>query len=160
MNKQLILLILSCVASAGAVSAQSVIASAGESYEGNNAQMSYTLGETVIATHSVDSNQMTQGFHQSKLNVVGISEDFKSVSVKVWPNPTTDFVTIDFDQNAGVYDLILLDQAGQLVKSQSAIGDSQYRLEMRSLASGSYFLNIVSTQDRARRNTYQIIKTH
>lgn len=156
----ILILVFSCVISAGTLTAQEVVAPAGDHFINSSAQMSYTLGEPVIATVSDDSNTMTQGFQQSNLTVTGIETLIDKVSVSIYPNPTSDRVMVDLGNVKGDFDLILFSGSGQLVYSERLGQDRTLQIDMSHYANGNYLLNVVDRTNPLKRNTYQIIKTH
>jgi len=77
------------------VSSQEVVSSAGETQTIPGIEISWTIGEPVIETVSSGSSVLTQGFHQTKLTVTTIDELlFSDLELKVYPNPTSEFVII------------------------------------------------------------------
>jgi hypothetical protein len=54
------------------VSAQEVVATQGDSYTNARANIDFTLGEVIIATGTDGNNDLTQGFHQTNWNFVGL----------------------------------------------------------------------------------------
>ncbi len=159
MNKTVLSLTFLSLVSCVTLSAQTVVASSGGHFENGTAKMSFTLGETVTSTISNDSNTLTQGFHQTKLTVVGMEEFLKSIRMRVFPNPTSDFITIELNDDPTNYEVIMLDVTGKSI-SLTPIRNKREQVDMSHLAAGSYFLNIISKENIQNRNSYQIIKTH
>ncbi len=60
--------------------------------------MSWTLGEAVIETGSSGNYSLTQGFHQPKLTVTSTEIFADDLNVKVNPNPTQQFISIQSDK--------------------------------------------------------------
>ncbi|MBE0654801.1 MAG: hypothetical protein IH594_13445, partial [Bacteroidales bacterium] len=80
-----------------AISAQQVVSSGGGSKSATGVQISWTLGEPVIETFSSGSTILTQGFHQSKLSATPVTDLlFPEMELTVFPNPTQDYVIIQF----------------------------------------------------------------
>lgn len=123
-----------------------VIASTGGTASAANVQISYTVGETVIAAGSASNIIITQGFQQSDMEVVGMEELNNGLSVNVYPNPATDNVTIDIETtsplniNATVYDLPGK-QTGIALPNLNVNGRLKQTLDLSSLASGQYFIS-------------------
>jgi hypothetical protein len=56
-----------------AASAQEVFSSQGEAYSNANGSIDFTIGEVVINTGTDGTNDLTQGFHQTNWNFLGVS---------------------------------------------------------------------------------------
>ena len=55
------------------VSAQEVVATQGDSYSNASGNIDFTIGEVVINTGTDGTNDLTQGFHQTNWNFLGVS---------------------------------------------------------------------------------------
>ena len=53
---------------------QEVISSQGDSYSNASGSVDFTIGEVVIATGTDGNNDLTQGFHQTNWNFVGLED--------------------------------------------------------------------------------------
>ena len=73
---------------------QSVISSAGNESSSSSYNISWTLGETVIATLEGTNISLTQGFHQPVIidNVPTFLEEDMVLDIVAYPNPTYDKV--------------------------------------------------------------------
>jgi hypothetical protein len=99
--KKLILL-FACLAGISYAFAQSVkpevVTAAGDYFTSTNNSMSWTLGECITETYSTKNNTLTQGFQQSSYTITSVTElSFNGVTIKAYPNPTTDFITISVE---------------------------------------------------------------
>ena len=56
-----------------AASAQEVVSSQGETYSNANGSIDFTVGEVIINTGSSGTNDLTQGFHQTNWDFLGVS---------------------------------------------------------------------------------------
>lgn len=121
-------------------------------------QLSYSVGELSVQTSSVgDSTVVTQGFHQSKLTVVGLQDPLLGFSIQVYPNPTNDRVTISATDLNRITVFSLYDQRGRLVFETRNKGADQVEIDLSHLSNGTYILRSnVGENDRAF--THQIIK--
>jgi len=129
-----------------AISAQEVVSSGGESQSAAGLQLSWTLGEPVIETFSSGSIILTQGLHQSKLTATALTDLlFPGIELKVFPNPTQDFVTIHLNERLENTHYILFDLAGKILDTKK-ITNSETRLDMIEYPSGIYILKLYSNQ--------------
>ena len=77
--------------------AQSTTAAAGGEAKSNLLSLNWTLGEVITETSSSQAITLTQGYQQSKLEVISLNqENSTNVYCNVYPNPSSDFVVIDF----------------------------------------------------------------
>ena len=76
------------------LSAQEVISSQGETYSNANGSMDFTVGEVVINTGTNGTNDLTQGFHQTNWNLVGVEDFAPNYEATIFPNPTQDVLNI------------------------------------------------------------------
>ncbi|MDR6920126.1 MULTISPECIES: T9SS type A sorting domain-containing protein [Chryseobacterium] len=100
---------------------------------------SHSVGEIyVIPDNPNQSSSGTMGMlYQTSLQVLGISEIEKE-NVKIYPNPTTDFIHVSLSSNSKIEDAEVYDTAGRLVlKTKLENG----KLDLRSLHSGIYMIS-------------------
>lgn len=136
-----------------------VIASAGTHYTGSNGQLSWTIGEPVITTVSNGNNIITQGFHQTLLNVTSVEEQsIAGVNVTVFPNPTSDVLNINLTNNLKDLQMDLIDMAGKLLQARG-IGatEGNVQISMTEYARANYLLRVYST-DGSVNYTYKVQK--
>lgn len=121
-----------------------VISAAGNTISNASYSVSWTLGETVIATISNSNYTLTQGFHQSSYTIVDVKDITKNAkNINVYPNPTTDEITIewnDYNQNGSYF--AILDMQGKIIDKKE-IQTKKDKVNMSELATGSYFLKIL-----------------
>ena len=137
-----------------------VVASSGGYMQNGGYSVSWTLGEPVIATAQNDSTTLTQGFQQPTYNVVAITtQTIEGFDVNVYPNPSSDFVIIDWttDLQNMIY-ITLFDMAGKMISEQSfAATQDKVSLNMSKLASAQYLLE-VKTQNNSVTKIFRITK--
>ncbi|MEN8118488.1 MAG: T9SS type A sorting domain-containing protein [Bacteroidota bacterium] len=148
-----IIIILSCLMA----NAQEVVSSAGETQSASGYEISWTIGEPVIETVTDGTNTLTQGFHQSKLTVTAINEfPVSEIGLKVYPNPTENFVHIHFSELIENVHYALYNNAGSLIENNT-IRSTKTKLNLKQYASGQYILKL--TQDTNQPlQTFKIIK--
>lgn len=99
----------------------------------------HSVGEIYVIPADPDqANSGTLGmFYQSVLQVLGVKEIEKD-NVKIYPNPTADFVHITLKSNSKIEEAEVYDTAGRLVlKAKLDSG----KLDLRSLNSGMYMIS-------------------
>lgn len=119
-----------------------VIASAGDHFSSATAQISWTLGETVIETVGSASAILTQGFHQSDLNANSVEEQSQQFSWNAFPNPTTGMVNLSSTQTYSLLECQLFTIDGKQIYSTGYNTASSFQIDMNSYPSGIYLLEI------------------
>lgn len=121
---------------------QSVHTSGGEAV-GAGGSSSYSVGQTVYTTNSNASGSVAQGVqHAYEIFAVGVSEVLVDFSMLVFPNPTTDGVSISIGnyQNEAL-EFQLFDLQGKLL-DKGTINSAETLVDMQNLATSSYMLNV------------------
>ena len=155
MKYSIIILILFLAGSM--VSAQEVVSSNGDSQSAAGVEISWTVGEAVIETFIGGSNTLTQGFHQTKLTITAVSELLLSgIEIKVFPNPTQDFITIQFSEYIEDSRYSLYDFTGKLIETK-LVNSANTEINLDKYASGQYILKLTN-KSRQPIQTFQIVK--
>jgi len=164
-----LLLILTCLPMIGfgQILSPSVIGSAGASFNNSTFSTDLTVGEVMIETFSniaiisqgLDqileaSNILTQGFHQG---IEDINSDVVNLDIntKVYPNPTTNFLIIELEQNVNA-ELLVYDINGKIVIKDKLNNEQQKQLDFSFLSQGNYLLHINIADNQS---VYQINKS-
>jgi hypothetical protein len=137
-----LVLIASSTLNAQSVSPE-VTATAGAHFAIPSIQMSWTLGEPITSTLTSPSSQLTQGFQQPGVAIVGISDYDFSYSVEAFPNPTIDVVRIQLSENVSNGKLNIVDPTGKIIFFQD-ITESEFLLDFATYAKGTYLLNLMN----------------
>lgn len=119
-----------------------VVASAGGEAFAGGKSFEFTLGEAVVETLDNGFVILTQGFQQPEAVTIGIVEIAEASGLRVFPNPTTAELQLQFNAPTGkIFQLQILNAAGQLVQTMSETDDTvSSRIDCRSFAPGAYFL--------------------
>lgn len=134
-------LLTSSISIAQSVSPE-VLATAGAHFAIPSIQISWTLGEPITETLTNSSGTLTQGFQQSNIAVVGISDYDFSYSVQAFPNPTIDVVRIELSENVSEGSLSIVDPTGKTIFVKD-ITESEFMLDFAPYTQGTYFLNLM-----------------
>jgi hypothetical protein len=155
MKYSIIILILFLAGSM--VSAQEVVSSNGDTQSAAGYEVSWTVGEAVIATLIGGTNTLTQGFHQTKITVTAVSDLlYPGLEIKVFPNPTQEFITIRFSEYIEDTRYVLYDLRGKLIENK-LINSADTEIDLKKYASGQYILKLTN-KSRQAIQTFQIIK--
>jgi len=134
---------------------QEVVASQGDTYSNGSGSIDFTIGEVVISTVSDATNEITQGFHQTMWDFVGLEDFDANFAVSIFPNPAQDVLTIQATAFEDVT-FILTDAAGRIVMRDILTGELT-PLDVASFEAGIYNLSL----EKASRTlkTFRLIKT-
>jgi hypothetical protein len=134
-----------------------VVSSGGAHFSNATHQVSFTIGEPVIATQSAAGNTITQGFHQTRLEVISLGEIPLVESVKVYPNPVVQSLTISSTGGVGQLSVHIYATDGKLVLSKKITAEGEEIIDVSHLAKGSYSLQLIDSNQSIQ--TFSIIKT-
>ena len=149
-------IVLFSLLSSLSVSAQEVVATQGNSYTNGDVSMDFTIGEVIINTGTDGTNDITQGFHQTNWNFVGLEDHSPSYEATIFPNPTSEVLNIRTSTFANVT-YTLYDAQGKLVM-QNILSAEQTPIQVSQLAPGSYSLTLHNQTQNLK--TFKLIKTH
>jgi len=138
-----------------AVTAQEVLSTQGDSYSNASSNIDFTIGEVIVNTGTDGTNDLTQGFHQTNWNFVGMEDHSPSFKATVFPNPTSEELQIRTSSFENVT-YSLYDSKGKLIL-QDKLSAEQTTVQVSQLASGSYSI-ILNNQTRNLK-TFKLIKT-
>lgn len=158
MKRYLLILITSLFAVTASAQKQEVICSAGGYFTSSAITMSWTLGETIIPSYGPTNGLiLSQGF-QSVLRTVAVEENIAPpVTVSIYPNPASDYLTITFSEPLDEeVNMVLLDAQGKLFKSQVIESlTTDYQINFQDMPSGLYLLKLTKGKFS---NVYKVIK--
>ena len=136
--------------------AQEVISSQGDSYYAEAGQLAFTIGEVIIQTETNNLNDLTQGFHQTEVELVELEESAALNSIIVYPNPTMDKLYVQIEPTLQVhYDLF--DSNGKLI-TKNTLTSHQNSIRVNGLSPGNYLLKL--TDNQLNSKTIRITKSH
>ena len=133
-------LVLSLLLTTITVSAQEVVSTQGDSYSNASGSIDFTIGEVVIKTGTDGTNDITQGFHQTNWNFLGVEDHAPSYEATIYPNPTEDVLNIRTSTFENVT-YTLYDAQGKLIM-QNILSGEQTPIQVSQLALGSYSLTL------------------
>ena len=137
-----------------AASAQEVVSSQGETYSNANGSIDFTVGEVIVNTGTNGTNDLTQGFHQTNWNFLGVEDFAPDFQATIFPNPTQDVLNI----KTSVYENVtytLYDAQGKLVL-QNILSAEQTPIQVSQLAPGSYTLTLNNQTQNLK--TFKLVK--
>jgi hypothetical protein len=126
------------------VFSQSAVLPSGGNASGSSGSASYSMGQVVYSFKSSSSGSETQGVQQSfTISSVGV-DNHTSVSVGVYPNPTSNYLQIDFGhEKFDGQHFVITDLNGKIVAKNNII-NTKTNVDMAAYAPATYFLTIYS----------------
>ncbi|HNS18240.1 MAG TPA: T9SS type A sorting domain-containing protein [Bacteroidales bacterium] len=125
-----------------------VIATAGDIFFSKNGSLSWTLGEVATETISAETSLLTQGFHQSYLQILKVNTpDDPLVDVTVYPNPVNDLLTIEITtaEKDPQISLELFDFTGQHIYEQTIRSQTlTEQLDVSRFSSSLFILRVIN----------------
>lgn len=123
-------------------SAQSVIGNLNSGAVSDNS-FNHSIGEIyVIPSNPDDANSGTLGIlYQTTLKVLGINEILKD-NVKIYPNPTADFINLQLSSKTKIDEAVIYDNSGRIIFKTKIESD---KIDLRSLNTGIYLLYFTNT---------------
>ena len=137
-------------------SAQDVVSTQGDSYSNASAKIDFTIGEVVINTGTDGTNDLTQGFHQTNWNFLGVEDFAPNYEAIIFPNPTEDVLNIRTSKFENVT-YTLYDAQGKLVM-HDILSAEQTPIQVSQLAPGNYSLTLNNGTQNLK--TFKLVKTH
>ena len=86
----------------------------------------------------------------------GIALDIlPEVKVNVYPNPTNDYLTFEFEKDVNQSDLIIFNVEGQTVRS-TKVTQQKTTLEVGDLPAGTYYFHVIDGRKRISSGTFLV----
>ena len=156
-NNTLLILSFLFSFSLNAQTSHQVLSATGGDASGSGGTVAYSVGQIVYTTNTGTTGSVAQGVEQAyEISSVGIKETALNISLSIFPNPTSDYLTLkveDYNNEALSYNL--LDQQGKLVMNEQ-ITNQETQVAMSTLARGAYFINVLQANKKIQ--TFKIIK--
>jgi hypothetical protein len=134
-----------------------VISTAGGSYETTGIQLSWTLGEPAIAAYANGNVMLSQGFIQPEIKVEsGYSDPVIRLSMKVYPVPAANSVTLEFSVIPEGLSVELYNLQGTRLYAEP-VRSERFQIDLKPWPASEYILKIVSA-DNKMIQSYTLIK--
>lgn len=136
--------------------AQETVPAAGGDATGAGGTSTYTVGQVVYTTNTGSNGSVAQGVQQpyEVSTTVGINETSINLEINVYPNPTTDYLTLKVEESKGL-SYQLFDMQGKVIENKKVTA-SNTTIKMEGLPKATYFLKV--TEEGQAVKTFRIIK--
>jgi hypothetical protein len=138
--------------------AQQAITACGGDASGSGGIVAYSLGQIVYTTNTGTTGSVAQGVQQPyEISIVlGIDNHSINLELTAYPNPTTNYLTL----NVGTAELStmnfhLYDIGGKLIESRKIISSSE-TITMENSPTTTYFLKVTNNNKEVK--IFKIIK--
>jgi hypothetical protein len=140
----------------GGLHAQESPTSTGGEATGTGGTASYSIGQVVYTTATGTNGSVEQGIQQpfEISTVLGINETTVNLELSVYPNPTTNYLTLKAEKIDNL-NYQLLDMLGRVIKRKKMVSNSS-NISLEGQPTSIYFLNVV--KDNKIIKTFKIIK--
>ena len=140
----------------GQVMAQEAIISSGGNANGSNGSSSYSVGQVVYTMVNGSNESIAQGVQQpfEISTVVGLDERTVNLGVSVYPNPTTNYLTLTTESLENL-SFQLYDMQGRTLDS-GPVSSFSTRINVEQLPTQTYFLSV--TKDSQIIKTFKVVK--
>lgn len=115
-----------------------VIGSCGQHYINEDVQWSYTVGESIIVTVDNSNAVLTQGFHQSGVDIISECDDYMLEVLKIYPNPASNILHIE---SAAHLPYFIYDNMGRKVLNGLLVERGNI-INISGLSNGVYILKV------------------
>lgn len=140
----------------GGLHAQESPTSTGGEATGTGGTASYSIGQVVYTTNTGTNGSVAQGVQQvfEISTTLGINETSINLELSVYPNPTTNYLTLKVEKLENLtYQLI--DLQGKIITNKKVTAKTS-TIKMEDLPKAIYFLNV--TKNNQLVKTFKIIK--
>ncbi len=138
--------------------AQQAITTTGGNASGSGGSVSYSVGQMVYKTTNGSLGTVAQGVQQPyEISIVlGIEDNSVNLKLTAYPNPTTDFLTLNSgNAELSTFNFQLYDISGKLIESRKIISISEI-IAMENLPTATYFLKVNNNNKEVK--IFKIIK--
>lgn len=139
--------------------AQQATTASGGDASGSGGTVAYSVGQVVFTSNTGTNGTVSQGVQQAyEIFTLGIKETELNISLSVFPNPTTDNLTLQISEfNDEQLSYQLFDMQGKLLRTEQVIAQ-QTQISTSSLSPSSYFIHVID-QESKKVESFKIIKT-
>ncbi len=137
--------------------AQEGFVSAGQTVSGNGGSQSYSFGQVFYLAPGSDEGNTTQGVQQSyEISVVDVSELASAITITLYPNPVTDYLTLLTDETSlPNLSFQLCDAVGNILYTGQNL-ECQTHIDMRAFTTGIYLLTVI--RENVIIKTFKIVR--
>ena len=140
------------------VQAQQATTATGGNASGSGGTVAYSVGQIFYTTNTGTTGSEAQGVQQPyEISIVlGIEDNSINLELSAYPNPTTNFLTLNVGKaELSTLNFQLYDISGKLIESRKIISSTE-TISTENLTSSTYFLKVCNNNNEVK--TFKIIK--
>jgi hypothetical protein len=140
----------------GDLHAQESTPTSGGEATGTGGTLSYTVGQVIYTKNTGTNGSLTQGVQQPYeiSTTAGIKETTINLELSVYPNPTTDYLTLKVEDYTEL-NYQLCDLQGKVIQNKK-VSSTSMSINIEHLPKAIYFLNVTKSNQTIK--TFKIIK--
>ena len=140
----------------GGLHAQETVTTSGGDATGTGGTASYSVGQVIYTTATGTNGSIAQGVQQPYEIAVttGVNKTTINLELSVYPNPTTDYLTLKVEDNTEL-NYQIYDNHGKVIANKKVTATTS-TINLESLPKATYFLNVVNNSQVLK--TFKIIK--
>lgn len=140
----------------GGLHAQESPTASGGDATGTGGTSSYSVGQLVYTTSTGTNGSVTQGVQQAFeiSTTLGINETTINLELSVYPNPTTDYLTLKVEKTEGL-SYQMYDLQGKIIAIKT-VKSTSTNISLEGQPTAIYFLNVAKNNQLVK--TFKIIK--
>jgi hypothetical protein len=142
----------------GALQAQESPTASGGEATGSGGTSSYSIGQIITATDNSASGSVSTGVQQAYeiFLVTGIKETSINLKMSIYPNPTTDYLSLEVEkENLEKLTYQLFDLQGKLIARKN-VTETKTTIRMEEFSKSTYLLQVIQNNQEVK--SYRIIK--
>lgn len=154
-----IIFFLASVFSGFILNAQNNTVAAGGDAAGSSGSVSFSVGQIDYTNVSTANGSISQGVQQPYEILIVSAEEIKglALSLKVFPNPTSNIITLSADNVSEEMNYQVFDVQGKVIFN-GIINNAETLFDFTELAQGSYLLKV--SKNHREIQVFKIIKNH
>lgn len=135
---------------------KSSISSGGTSTTNGTLSIISTIGEVAVNETTTGNIHVSEGFMSSKmLKTLGVISYSSLENIQVYPNPTVDYVTVNFEKSDS-YTISVFNNSGQILNTIKTNKVKQ-QVSLESYSTGVYII-LIKNSEKQLYKTFKLIK--
>jgi hypothetical protein len=153
--KNIILIILLPLSFLGTIKGQESTVVSGNEASGSEGKISYSVGQVFTSSKTGNNGSVQEGAQQTYTISTGLNDTNLEIVLSAYPNPTTDFLTLNIEDTEDGLNYKLFDIKGKLIESKE-INQTETKVNFQKYTPSIYFLKVMDKNKPIK--TFKILK--